>query len=232
MKKEYFYQDLRRQILTLKLAPGVSLDEVSLSKEYAISRTPLREIFQRLAGEGYIEIINNNRGAMVSSMDYKTVRNFFLTAPMIYASIGRLATENASREQLSELQNAQDKFREAVGQKNIEGMVFYNDRFHRLIGGIANNPYLQPSYERLLIDHTRISQMVFRFSEDSMIKDFEEAINQHEAMIEYIAINDAERMVALTQDHWDLSRAHMERYIYPDPLPLDHAVFNSNMQIK
>jgi len=231
MKKEYFYQDLRRQILTLKLAPGVSLDEVSLSKEYAISRTPLREIFQRLAGEGYIEIINN-RGAMVSSMDYKTVRNFFLTAPMIYASIGRLATENASREQLSELQNAQDKFREAVGQKNIEGMVFYNDRFHRLIGGIANNPYLQPSYERLLIDHTRISQMVFRFSEDSMIKDFEEAINQHEAMIEYIAINDAERMVALTQDHWDLSRAHMERYIYPDPLPLDHAVFNSNMQIK
>ena len=231
MKKEYFYQDLRRQILTLKLAPGVSLDEVSLSKEYAISRTPLREIFQRLAGEGYIEIINN-RGAMVSSMDYKTVRNFFLTAPMIYASIGRLATENASREQLSELQNAQDKFREAVGQKNIEGMVFYNDRFHRLIGGIANNPYLQPSYERLLIDHTRISQMVFRFSEDSMIKDFEEAVNQHEAMIEYIAINDAERMVALTQDHWDLSRAHMERYIYPDPLPLDHAVFNSNMQIK
>lgn len=231
MKKEYFYQDLRRQILTLKLAPGVSLDEVSLAKEYAISRTPLREIFQRLAGEGYIEIINN-RGAMVSSMDYKTVRNFFLTAPMIYASIGRLATENASREQLSELQNAQDKFREAVGQKNIEGMVFYNDRFHRLIGGIANNPYLQPSYERLLIDHTRISQMVFRFSEDSMIKDFEEAINQHEAMIEYIAINDAERMVALTQDHWDLSRAHMERYIYPDPLPLDHAVFNSNMQIK
>ncbi|MGE4569831.1 MAG: GntR family transcriptional regulator [Gammaproteobacteria bacterium] len=231
MKKEYFYQDLRRQILTLKLAPGTSLDEVSLSKEYAISRTPLREIFQRLAGEGYIEIINN-RGAMVSSMDYKTVRNFFLTAPMIYASIGRLATENASREQLSELQNAQDKFREAVGQKNIEGMVFYNDRFHRLIGGIANNPYLQPSYERLLIDHTRISQMVFRFSEDGMIKDFEEAVNQHEAMIEYIAINDAERMVALTQDHWDLSRAHMERYIYPDPLPLDHAVFNSNMQIK
>jgi len=231
MKKEHFYQDLKRQILTLKRTPGSSLDEVSLSKEYAISRTPLREIFQRLAGEGYIEIINN-RGAMVSSMDYKTVRNFFLTAPMIYASIGRLATENTSREQLSELQNAQDKFREAVGQKNIEGMVFYNDRFHRLIGGIANNPYLQPSYERLLIDHTRISQMVFTFSEDSMIKDFEEAVDQHEAMIEYIAINDAERMVALTQDHWDISRVHMERYIYPDPLPLDHAVFNANMQIK
>ncbi|MCS5592872.1 MAG: GntR family transcriptional regulator [Gammaproteobacteria bacterium] len=226
MKKEHFYQDLKRQILTLKLAPGASLDEVSLSKEYDISRTPLREIFQRLAGEGYIEIINN-RGAMVSSMDYKTVRNFFLTAPMIYASIGRLATENASREQLSELQEAQDKFRGAVSQKNIEGMVFYNDRFHRLIGGIANNPYLQPSYERLLIDHTRISQTFYRPSDDEMIKDLEEAVDHHEAMIEYIAIGDAERMVALTQAHWDLSKAHMERYVYPDPLPIDNIAYNS-----
>lgn len=226
MKKEHFYQDLKRQILTLKLAPGASLDEVSLSKEYEISRTPLREIFQRLAGEGYIEIINN-RGAMVSSMDYKTVRNFFLTAPMIYASIGRLATVNASREQLSELQEAQDSFREAVEQKHIEGMVFYNDRFHRLIGGIANNPYLQPSYERLLIDHTRISQTFYRPSDDEMIKDLEEAVDHHEAMIEYIAIGDAERMVALTQAHWDLSRAHMERYVYPDPLPIDNIAHSS-----
>lgn len=225
MKKEHFYQDLKRQILTLKLAPGASLDEVSLSKEYEISRTPLREIFQRLAGEGYIEIINN-RGAMVSSMDYKTVRNFFLTAPMIYASIGRLATVNASREQLSKLQEAQDSFREAVEQKHIEGMVFYNDRFHRLIGGIANNPYLQPSYERLLIDHTRISQTFYRPSDDEMIKDLEEAVDHHEAMIEYIAIGDAERMVALTQAHWDLSRAHMERYVYPDPLPIDNIAHN------
>jgi DNA-binding GntR family transcriptional regulator len=226
MKKEHFYQDLKRQILTLKLAPGASLDEVSLSKEYEISRTPLREIFQRLAGEGYIEIINN-RGAMVSSMDYKTVRNFFLTAPMIYASIGRLATVNASREQLSELQEAQDSFRETVEQKHIEGMVFYNDRFHRLIGGIANNPYLQPSYERLLIDHTRISQTFYRPSDDEMIKDLEEAVDHHEAMIEYIAIGDAERMVALTQAHWDLSRAHMERYVYPDPLPIDNIAYSS-----
>lgn len=226
MKKERFYQDLKRQILTLKLAPGASLDEVSLSKEYDISRTPLREIFQRLAGEGYIEIINN-RGAMVSSMDYKTVRNFFLTAPMIYASIGRLATENASREQLSELQEAQDKFRGAVSQKNIEGMVFYNDQFHRLIGGIANNPYLQPSYERLLIDHTRISQTFYRPSDDEMIKDLEEAVAHHEAMIEFIAIGDAERMVALTQAHWDLSKTHMERYVYPDPLPIDNIVYSS-----
>ena len=59
MKKEEIYQDLKRQILILKLVPGELLDEVSLSKKYLISRTPMREIFQMLAGEGYLEIIKN-----------------------------------------------------------------------------------------------------------------------------------------------------------------------------
>jgi len=226
MKKEHAYQDLQRQILTLQLAPGDGLDEVNLAEKYAISRTPLREIFQRLAGEGYIEIISN-RGAMVSSMDYKTIRNFFRTAPMIYVTIARLATANTSREQLSELQNTQDKFRESVCRQDKEAMVLSNERFHRLIGVIANNPYLQPSYERLLIDHARISQTVFKLSSDAMIHYFEEAVDQHEAMIEYIAINDCERMVAITQEHWELSRVRMARYMTPEPLPYDPAPFNA-----
>ena len=83
MKKEEIYQDLKRQILILKLLPGELLDEVSLSKKYLISRTPMREIFQMLAGEGYLEIIKN-KGAKVSSMNHKTLRTFFLTAPMMY----------------------------------------------------------------------------------------------------------------------------------------------------
>ncbi|HIL20266.1 MAG TPA: GntR family transcriptional regulator [Candidatus Thioglobus sp.] len=223
MKKEHFSQDLKRKILTLKLAPGATLNEISLSKEYDISRTPLREIFQRLAGEGYIEIINN-RGAIVSPMDYKNVRNLFITAPMIYSSISRLATEdeNATREQLSELQDVQDSFRKAVKQQQLDSIVLHNDRFHRLIGKMANNPYLQLSYERLLIDHTRINQTFYRATDAYMTANLEQEVDQHEAMIEYLAIGDVERMVALTQDHWNLSKAHMGRYMCPNPLPVDN----------
>ena len=223
MKKEYFYQDLKRKIITLKLAPGATLDEINLSQEYDISRTPLREIFQKLAGEGYVEI-TNNRGAMVSSMDYKNVRNFFITAPMIYSSIGRLATENenATREQLSELQDVQDNFRKAVKQQQLDSIVLHNDHFHRLIGKMANNPYLQLSYERLLIDHARISQALYRTTDAEMTASLEHEVDQHEAMIEYLAIGDVERMVTLTKEHWELSKTYMERYIFPDSLPIDN----------
>jgi DNA-binding GntR family transcriptional regulator len=226
LKKDHFYQDLKRKILTLELSPGSALDELSLSTEYQISRTPLREIFQKLSGEGYIEIISN-RGAMVSSMDYHTIRNFFITAPMVYSSIGRLATQNATREQLNELQDAQDSFRGTVENSSLEGMVFYNDSFHRIIGDMANNPFLKPSYDRLLIDHTRIGRTFYRANSDEMLRDLNEAVDHHEAMIEYIAIGDSERMVELTQAHWDLSKAHMERYVQPDPLPIENIAYNS-----
>ena len=54
--KERLYQDLKRRILTLELAPGADVDEVALSTEYGISRTPLREVLRNLAGEGYLAL--------------------------------------------------------------------------------------------------------------------------------------------------------------------------------
>ena len=98
--------DLRLRILTLDLGPGSDLDEVTLADHYGISRTPLREIVQRLAGDGYLELAEN-RGAKVASMDLNTMRTFFQTAPLIYANIARLAAENRQPAQIEDLKKTQ-----------------------------------------------------------------------------------------------------------------------------
>ena len=76
---------------------GAVLDEASLASHYGLSRTPLREVLQRLAGTGYITL-EEHRGAKVASMDIHTMRTFFQTAPVVYANIVRLATENRTEE--------------------------------------------------------------------------------------------------------------------------------------
>ena len=101
-KKETLYDDLKRQILTLELEPGISLDETRLGKKYTLSRTPVRDIFRRLAGEGFLNI-EENRGAFVSPLTYKALRDFFLIAPPIYAVIAKLAAQNRTPKQLLEL---------------------------------------------------------------------------------------------------------------------------------
>lgn len=214
--------DLRRRILSLEIAPGADLDETALSARYGVSRTPLREVLQRLAGDGYVSL-SENRGAKVASMDFAQMRTFFQTAPMIYAATARQAAENRRPAQLEELKAAQGAFSAAVGAADAGGMALNNHRFHELIGEMAQNEYLMRSLARLLIDHARLGQVFYRPAAPAESMAVLTASRQHDAMIAAIEARDAEEAVALTLRHWDLSRDRMERFVRPDPLPLDIA---------
>lgn len=221
MKKDNLYNDLKRQILTMELEPGSSLDETRLSEGYEISRTPLREVFRRLAGEGYLNIVNN-RGTRVSSMDHKTLRNFFMTAPMLYAAIGRLAAENAKPAQIDTMREAQNQFREAALKYDGKSLIYWNDKYHTMMGEMADNQYLKPSYERLLIDHARISQTFYSSRLENFKHVLEEAADHHDEMLVHIMDGNSDAVVRLIKEHWALSHKHMEMFVRPDPLPVEN----------
>lgn len=219
-KKQACQEALIHRILTLDIQPGSALDETLLSEEYGLSRTPLREVFQKLAGDGYLAQ-NENRGTKVSSMDLTSMRNFFQSAPMIYAAVARLAAENATSQQLNELKEAQTKFRCAGEESEPQEMAMYNHRFHHIIGEMAGSPYLSPSLNRLLIDHTRMSQMFYKPINSKERLLVWEACDQHDGMIEAIEKKDTSTIVQLTIEHWELSRDRIEKFVRPDPLDMD-----------
>ena len=221
-KKLKSYHDLKQRVLTLELSPGSALDEVALSAEYGLSRTPLREVFHRLAGEGYLSLASN-KGASVSSMDLATMRSFFQSAPMIYAAIARLACEQASTEQINAIKKTQARFHKAMQASKAQDMVVHNHRLHEQLGEMAASPYLTPSLGRLLIDHARMSQRFYRVREASSRQRIAKASEQHDAMIEAIEQRNPTMCVDLTMQHWELSRAEMDKYVLPDPLPINIA---------
>jgi DNA-binding GntR family transcriptional regulator len=219
MNKDQLYLDLKKQILTMVLEPGVSLDEKSLSEQYSISRTPLRDVFRRLAGEGYLTLVNN-KGASVSSMNHKTMRDFFITAPMVYASIGRLAAENAKTDQIEAMKTANARFNQSIKDSDPLEVIYWNDRFHLIMGDMADNIYLKPSYDRLLIDHARISYTFYRPRDSDMQQRMETASGHHQKMIEAIEVGDSKTMVELILAHWELSKDRLDYFVRPDPLPI------------
>ncbi len=218
--KSDLYEDLKREILTMELAPDQDLDEVELSLRYGISRTPVREVFHRLEGKGFIEI-RANRGARVAPMDYVTVRNFFLAAPMIYAAIGRLAAQNRREVQIKELAEVQASFRAAGDVGDVGRMVMSNNRFHELIGEMSGNVYLCASLGRLLIDHARIGHLFFRPPDPEVRKRFEVSADHHDGFIAAIRDRDEDTVVNLSFEHWELSRVHMEMFIVPEAMRED-----------
>lgn len=219
-RKTECLEDLRARILTMGIEPGADLDESTLSETYGLSRTPLREILQRLAGEGFVQL-SANRGASVSSMNFAVMRTFFQTAPLIYSSVARLAAENRTTVQLDALKAVQKEFAEAVGAARSTDMALANHRFHQQIGEMASNDYLTPSLRRLLIDHTRMSQVFYRPASPAESLAVRKACDQHDAMIAAIEAREPAVAVDLTLQHWDLSRDRIERFVRPDPLPLN-----------
>ncbi|WP_417207857.1 GntR family transcriptional regulator [Antarctobacter sp.] len=217
---------LKARILSLDLAPGAELDETQIAGEYGLSRTPLREIFQVLAGEGYLRL-ETNRGARVTSMDLAVLRMFFQTAPLVYATTARLAAENRRSDQIAGLKETQARFLAATEGADSAAAALENHAFHRQIGEMAANPYMMPALSRMLIDHTRLSQTFYRPATKKEKKLVKKAAQQHDAMIAAIERQAPDVAVDLTLQHWDLSRDQLERFVRPDPLPLDVVRFDA-----
>ncbi|MEL6690345.1 MAG: GntR family transcriptional regulator [Pseudomonadota bacterium] len=211
------YEALRSRILSLDIAPGSDMDEASLSEAYGLSRTPLREVLQRLAGEGFVTLAAN-RGAKVSSMDLPRMRTFFQTAPLVYAGIARMAAENATVAEINALKATQLAF-----SKTRDGgeLALLNHQFHGQIGQAARNPYLEAALGRMLIDHTRLSQTFYRPTSAPEAERIRAASDQHDEMIAAFEVRDTAAATDVTLRHWDLSRDSLERFVRPDPLPHD-----------
>lgn len=222
-KKDNMYHALKRQILTMELQPGVSLDETSLGKQHKLSRTPVREVLRRMACQGYLEIAKN-RGAVVSSMNYKMLRDFFRTAPAIYATIAALAAENRTTQQLLALKASQNRFCKAISAADPDSMAYHNNDFHLIIGEMADNQYLWPSLQRLSIDHARIAHTFYRANGDDMKDHLSQSQLHHDQFITAIEQRDPARAKQLAHEHWDLSRDHVEMFVRPDPLEINLAV--------
>ena len=218
-KKARCLDDLRNRILTQELSPGSYLDESELAETYDISRPPLREVLNQLAGEEYV-VLHKNRGAQVSPMTHKTLRNFFVAAPMIYSAVTRLAAMNATPAQIMRLKDTQLLFRAAIRSGDAAERALLNLRFHTIIGEMADNEYLAPSLRRLLIDHTRIGMTFYSPRNPSLAKQREQAADQHGDFIALIEAGDADAAAAIAIAHWELSRTEIESFVTPQGMEI------------
>src|SRR3546814_5008243 len=101
-------------------------------------------------------------------------------------------------------------------------MVLENNRFHEIMGEMSGNAYLQPSLNRLLIDHARIGHTFYRPHDDDTFKRMQCSVDHHDQFIEAIAARDEQAVVDLVHAHWELSRENMEMFITPEGRSEEH----------
>lgn len=133
--KDHTYDVLRKAIIEMNIyQPGTDLrlDERTLAENLAISRTPVREALARLAQDGLVEIIPR-KGVFV----HRKSRDEILEMVVIWAALesmaARLATENASDNDLRALRKFAMKNSMNAMSAEIEEYSDANIKFHQTI---------------------------------------------------------------------------------------------------
>jgi DNA-binding GntR family transcriptional regulator len=75
---EAVYQKLRKMIDHLELFPGSRITETEMAKQLSVSRTPIREAFQRLQHEGQLDVIPR-QGCFVRNINIDIINQFYDT---------------------------------------------------------------------------------------------------------------------------------------------------------
>lgn len=108
LSNEHILQHLRRRICTLKLAPGLRLSEVKLAQNYAVSRTPIRWVLNRLEMEGLVNT-RHGAGSYVTDVNWQELRSIYHLRIDLYDTVIRLNHHSISDKETAWLQTFQSR---------------------------------------------------------------------------------------------------------------------------
>jgi DNA-binding GntR family transcriptional regulator len=209
---QFVYESLRKSILDLALAPGSPLDEVGLSEQYDMSRTPIREALVRLAADGLVTTLPN-RNTIVTPIDFVRLPVYFEALTLMYRVTTRGAAVHRQKSDLPGIRARHLAYAEAVDARDALGMIQTNRDFHVAIAEAGRNSYYTGLFTRLLDEGRRILRLYYQSFEDVLPRQY---VDDHEQMVLAIEAGDAERADRLSAEHAHNIVLQIQSYIIRD----------------
>lgn len=136
------FHRLREDILSGKYKENEELREVAIGEELGVSRTPVREAFRQLELEGLIQIVPN-KGAYVTGITAKDVKDIYMIRSSLEGMCARLATQNITPEQLEELEENVYLASFHTSKGHMEQMAELDNRFHHILYEACDSKMLE-----------------------------------------------------------------------------------------
>ena len=182
-------------ILDGTFVDGDRLDETQLAQRFNVSRTPLREAFQRLHLSGLVEQIPR-RGVFVRQPGPVELLEMFEVMAELEASCARLAAKRISDEALADMRAANALCQKAVEARDADGYYHENERFHAILYRQSGNSFLEQECLRLQRRLTPFRRLQLRLRGR-----LRQSMSEHEAVVEALEADDAERAAKAIREH-------------------------------
>lgn len=136
------FHKLRDDILSGKYEEHEELKEVAIGEEMGVSRTPVREAFRQLELEGLIQIIPN-KGAYVTGITEKDVKDIYMIRSLLEGLCARWATEHINPEQMDEMEENVYLAEFHAAKGHLEQLAELDNRFHDILYEACDSKILE-----------------------------------------------------------------------------------------
>lgn len=210
--REYAYRLLREGIVSLRLAPGSSFNDMEFSKEIGVSRTPVREAVIQLKEESRIIEIFPQRGMRIARIDAELVeesRSLRILLEKSAAAQACLMAEPEDMEWLEENVKLQDFYLE---NGLPDRLLQLDNELHKKLFLICRRELTYHMCQKMAVHYDRIRSLSVSHIKDRTI------IEDHRRLVQAIRDRSPQEAEAVMEQH--LSRWRMDeqsfRESYPD----------------
>lgn len=149
------YRTLRDRICLLDIEPGARLPEEALAAEFGVSRTPVRQVLDRLEYDRLV-VQRPGAGATVAVVDSKEVRDVWAVRLKIAELVGdfvRLPAPPAVLEELGDIRRGVEGVRDSRDLRELGAL--YN-RYHEAVLAVFSSDTLRRIHDQLYHQTARV----------------------------------------------------------------------------
>jgi DNA-binding GntR family transcriptional regulator len=153
--RQEIHDYLREQILLLDLAPGSRMREERLAEHFGVSRTPIRQVLDRLEFEGLVEQ-GEGRGARVSTLDPKELRDVWamrLRLAEIVVDFLRMPKDDGI---LDRLDSIRAQLAEVKESRDLRALGALYNRYHETMLTLIGNQAMVQIHDLLYVQTARV----------------------------------------------------------------------------
>lgn len=136
------FNKLREDILSGRYAENEELKEMAIGEEMGVSRTPVREAFRQLELEGLIQIVPN-KGAYVTGITEKDVKDIYVIRSLLEGLCARWATEHITQAQMEEMEENVYLAEFHAGKGHLDQLAELDNRFHDIMYEACDSKLLE-----------------------------------------------------------------------------------------
>jgi DNA-binding GntR family transcriptional regulator len=188
-------EQIEQDIITGVFQPGDRLDEASLAKRFSISRTPVREILQRIASSGLVEH-HPRRGVFVRRVGLSELVEMFEVMAELEGMCARLAARRITPEQSKRLSESMMDCEKMAESGDTDDYYRVNSEFHIIISEASQNGFLIEQTKAL---HTRLAP--YRRLQLRVRNRMYQSLAEHRAIVTAIEKGDSTKAETAMKTH-------------------------------